>query len=256
MNLDELETLIAANPELREHAYYLHTLIRPSVRIRINQERPTGVQSYFGGSPMVPADFAWPEHDVGLYYFLGQINFADIENRPAELPESGVLSLFYADYNPQSDNDGDIFWRDEGYVKAWYFEDLSQLVPMQAPHGRSVKAKSITLAGELDIPRHVDMLADCPFDPEVLEDALKVEGEFPGPDASIESLATDYLLGYPSYYSLAYDPTPGPEWVSLLTLHSHDAFEWCWHDGDKLMVFIERDKLQARDFSVLACDAG
>ncbi|MBK6691765.1 MAG: DUF1963 domain-containing protein [Myxococcales bacterium] len=67
---------------------------------------------------------------------------------------------------------------------------------------------------------------------------------------------TDHLLGYPSHYSLGYDPTPGPEWVSLLTLHSHDALEWCWQDGNKLMVFIERERLAARDFSALKCDAG
>lgn len=64
------------------------------------------------------------------------------------------------------------------------------------------------------------------------------------------------LLGYPSHYSLSYDPTPGPQWVSLLALHSHDAFEWCWHGGDKLMVFIEQDGLAARDFGALQCDAG
>lgn len=188
-----------------------------------------------------------PRHDIGLYYCLGQINFAEIVNRPATLPETGVLVLLYADHDPTAATDGEIFWRDEGYVKAWYFEDPTALVPTKAPHGKGAPGVRITLSGELDLPRHVELYDDPPFDFDVLAAALD------DPDAL---LATDYLLGYPSHYSLAYDPTPGPEWVSLLTLHSHNALEWCWQDGNKLMVFIERERLAARDFSVLECDAG
>ena len=53
-----------------------------------------------------------------------------------------------------------------------------------------------------------------------------------------------------------YDPTPGAEWISLLTVGSLDEFEWCWHDGDTLMVFIEPAKLEQKDFSHLKSDAG
>ena len=66
----------------------------------------------------------------------------------------------------------------------------------------------------------------------------------------------DYLLGYPSHYSLGYNPTPGPEWEALLTLHSHDDLDWQWGDADKLMVFIETHRLAACDFSQLKVDAG
>ncbi|NHZ95561.1 DUF1963 domain-containing protein [Massilia sp. CCM 8734] len=55
---------------------------------------------------------------------------------------------------------------------------------------------------------------------------------------------------------LAYDPTPEKDWVSLLTLVSHEALQWCWQDGAKLMVFIHKDKLKEADFSELRCDAG
>lgn len=256
MNTQDLENLIANHPVLTEHAEFVRGLVRPSVRITISKEAATGVQSKFGGPAMVPAGFEWPEHDVGLYYFLGQINFAEIENRPDSLPASGLLSLFNADYNPDSDSDAEVFWGDEGYLKAWYFEDLECLVPMKAPHGKDVTGKRIELVGDLDIPRHEDMLEGCPFDADILEDLLEVEGELPGPSANVEMLATDYLLGYPSYHSLGYNPTPGPEWMSLLTIESYDDFNWCWQDGAKLMVFIEQDKLVARDFSNLMCDAG
>jgi len=260
LDRESFERLIASNDQLAPHADYLRSLLRPSVRITITGKSPTGLESRFGGKPMVPADFAWPHHDIGLYYFLGQINFAEITDRPASLPENGLLCLFNADYDPESDNEGEIFWRDDGYVKAWYFTDLSALAPMAPPHGHSVKAKTLTLAGELDIPRASDMRTDWPFNFDVLDallDALLDDGStFGAPAVTDGQLALDYLLGYPSYYSLAYDPTPGPDWISLLTLHSHDAFKWCWHDGDKLMVFIEQNRLASRDFSALKCDAG
>lgn len=256
MNAQDIDTLIAGHPILSKHADFVRSLVRPSVRITISQDAAAGVQSKFGGPAMVPADFEWPEHDVGLYYFLGQINFVEIENRPDSLPATGLLALFNADYDPKSESDEEVFWGDEGYLKAWYFEDVDTLRPMAAPHGRDVQGKRLTLVGELDIPRHQDMLKGCPFDSEILEDLLDVEGECPGPSATVDMLATDYLLGYPSYYSLGYNPTPGPEWVSLLTVDSYEQFNWCWQDGAKLMVFIEQEKLLARDFSNLMCDAG
>lgn len=256
MNREIFRRLLAEQSKLAPHIDFVLGLLRFSVRITITPNGPNGSQSQFGGTPMVPANFQWPEHAAGVYRFLGQINFSEIEERPASLPESGLLSLFYVDYDPESDSDEEIFWGDEGYVKAWYFEDLTELVSMASPHGKAVRAKRIALVGELDMPRHSDMRQDWPFDFDVLGAMLEDAATASGRSTRNALLATDYLLGYPSHYSLAYDPTPGPNWMSLLTLHSHEAFDWCWHDGDKLMVFIERDKLAARDFSELRCDAG
>lgn len=66
----------------------------------------------------------------------------------------------------------------------------------------------------------------------------------------------NYLLGYPFYSSLAYDPRPSQDWTSLLTLSSVDELNWCWHDGDFLMLFIEKEKLKQKDFSYIKSDAG
>ena len=65
-----------------------------------------------------------------------------------------------------------------------------------------------------------------------------------------------WLFGYPRNGTLAYDPTPGPEWRSLLTLGSNDKFEWYWHDGDTLVTFIEEVRLRVGDFSRIKSDAG
>ena len=106
-------------------------------------------------------------------------------------------------------------------------------------------ARRINLTGGIEIPRHEDLRTDWPFDRDAvyeLTDALEPISE--------------YMLGYPSFTSLAYDPTPEGDWISLLTVHSLDEFDWCWHDGDKLMVFIESAKLADRNFGNLKSDAG
>lgn len=256
MKLDDFEQLVTTHPVLASHAEFLRGMLKPCVRIQVTDQLPRDAQSRFGGIPLLPPGFAWPQHEVGVYRFLAQIDFSEIANRPESLQEAGLLVLFYAEYAPDSDGEEEIFWGDEGYVKAAFFEDPAMLVATPPPRGKAVPGRRILLTGEWDLPRHSDLRKGWPLDSEVLDGLLEDPGAMYGKPSSDALLPTDYLLGYPSYYSLGYDPTPGPQWVSLLTLHSHDAFEWCWHDGDKLMVFIEQDRLAARDFGALQCDAG
>lgn len=241
MNLKELKIFIESNPELSPHKSYLEALIKPSVDISLSDEAPLAHESRFGGLPIVPDSFIWPTHEKGHYDFLGQINFSEIPNSPEPLPKKGLLSLFFA-----YDEEGEIFWQDEGYIIAYFWEELDTLSLIK---GRTAYAetKKIDLSSGVEIPRHPDLRTDWPFDTDILYDL-----------DTLSSFGSDYLLGYPSYASLAYDPTPQPtnDWVSLLTITSHDEFAWCWHDGDKLMVFIEKSRLLNKDFSHLKSDAG
>ena len=75
-------------------------------------------------------------------------------------------------------------------------------------------------------------------------------------DATGKGYLDDYLLGYPPGSSLAYNPLPGPEWTSLLTLRSHERLGWDWHDLGSLMVFAEERQLSVGNFSSLKCEAG
>ena len=240
MSLTNLTALIRSNPEISQHEIYLLGLAKPSVRIQIAKEGPQRLASKFGGEPEVPEHFEWPQHAIGDYAFIGQVNFSEIVDAPADLPRSGMLALFYA-----LDDEGEVFWGDDGYVLGYYFEQIAELKIKKAPHRHVKKQKKITLTGSIDMPRHEELKTDWPFPFEQLESLLEAA-----------QLPNDYLLGYPSFCSLAYDPTPGSEWCSLITLESHKQFDWCWHDGDKLMIFIEKDKLANRDFSNLKADAG
>jgi uncharacterized protein YwqG len=240
MNSKELEKLITTHSNISRHIEYLLSLTKACVTIHITKDSPQRLGSKFGGEPETPEDFEWPQHKSGEYVFIGQINFSEIVGSPTDLPQSGMLSFFYA-----LDDDGEIFWGDEGYVLGYYWEDITTLKTKKAPHKHVKKQKKITFNLGIDIPRHEDLRTDWPFPFEDLENLLEV-AKFP----------EDYLLGYPSFCSLAYDPTPNDEWCSLLTLDSYDQFDWCWHDADKLMVFIEKSKLKNRDFGNLKADAG
>ncbi len=238
MNAADFEKLIQKSTELSAHKDFFLSIAKPSVVINVTKQGPNPFESQFGGKPLLPKGFTWPKHSVGEYRFLGHINFSEIADHQTELPTSGLLSLFYA-----QDDEGEVFWGEEGYIKGYFWPDVSLLEAMEPPYKKYRRAKRIQFEVGVDIPRHEELRANWPFDVELL-------------DYFMDTLPEDYLLGYPSHCSLAYDPTPGKEWCSLLTLSSLDEFDWSWHDGDKLMVFIEKDKLVTKDFSLLKADAG
>lgn len=242
MNLEQIEALARELGWPDEHLSFIADSMRQAVDLRIIPDAARPDASRFGGDPYVPRGFAWPSHAVGQYRFLGQIDFSQLSPPSTALPASGLLSLFYA-----YDEDGEVFWQDDGYVLAYYWEDLSDHVLMPTPDGvRPSPEAGVELVAGFNLPRHEELRADWPF-----EDAADFAW-----DLSQDVNAEHYLLGYPSYCTLGYDPTPGPEWTPLLTLGSDDALDWCWHDGDRLMVFIRTDHLKARNFSALQCDAG
>lgn len=255
---------------------FFRRFLRPTVFIATGSEVTTEMscgRSRFGGAPDLPRGSAWPTHAYGAYRFFAQFNLEELPLLPqsAVLPEDGsnevpaffhskgLLSLFVAD-TP----DCSVFWQDDGYVKAVYTppELFPELVPTEAPAGAPFAEyhpkHCLPLTGftlgcqppfrqECTHPSSAWPLSEEETDSYVYEEL-------------IDTLRTtdNYLLGYPSYCSLGYDPTPEPykDYVHLLGLTSIEALNWCWHDGDRLSVFIKRDDLLRGDFSSLKCDAG
>lgn len=249
MTFEELTQALSQDKNLAPHQDWILNLAKPCVNIQLTDEKPLPHQSRFGGQPFVPADFIYPQHSVpdGRYEFLGQINFAEITPTANNLlPSSGLLSLFYA-----FDDEGKVFWRDKDYIIAFFWQDFnnfSLMTPPPEPHTPKYPSKGMKFTHGVDIPRNYYMREDWTFNHNFLAEFIYEKHE--------EQFADDYLLGYPSYYSLGYDPTPAEDWTALLTVTSYDELGWCWHDDDKLMVFIEKQKLAQKDFSVLRSDAG
>ncbi|MCP4156178.1 MAG: DUF1963 domain-containing protein [bacterium] len=230
--------------ELAEHGEYLRRVVRPAVDIVKSESGVCLGGSRFGGAPDLPVGSQWPTHELGPYRFLGQINFAEVPPIETVLPTSGLLSIFVKD-----DPDGESDWEDPGYIQALLIPDSFELESLDIPEEVDFgTAKPIAFHPTVDIPYDEAQSNDWPFN----EDELDIYEEMR------QSLhrSEDYLLGYPSHCTLGYDPAPGPGWLSLLTVHSNDELEWCWHDGDKLMVFIETNLLKDQDFYTLVADAG
>lgn len=115
-----LESFIRNDEELSPHKGYIDSIIKPSVDISFSSDEANDYESRFGGAPLVPKGFEWPIHEAGEYRFLGQINFSEIKDCSDNLPKSGILSLFYA-----YDEDGEIFWGDDGYESGALFKLFS-----------------------------------------------------------------------------------------------------------------------------------
>jgi len=241
---------------LSKHEDYFKSLILPSVEI-INVESNIKIAcSKLGGIPDVSSDFEWPKHQSGDYRFVAQFNLGEISQPFSHLPEKGLLSIFIADHE-------DYFWNDDGYAKVYFFDTEKELKPCSNPNFPDQPCISVKLETSIDIPLRLDLFKVQPLNDERLVGQLDEE-ETEDFEIQLEELfdkiadnkQSNYLLGYPLFTSLGYDPRESEDWTSLLTLWSVSELNWCWHDGDFLMLFIEKEKLEHGDFSYIKSDAG
>jgi uncharacterized protein YwqG len=242
---DDLDRLLETLG-LSEHAEYLHGRARASLEIFATDTPVAKGTSRFGGAPDLPAGFAWPTHPRGLYRFIGQMNLAEFPGVDG-LPSTGLLSFFYA-----HDEDGEAFSGDPDYVRVYRFDDVHELQHIEPPVAvRLGSVISLRFEAGVDVPPW----PQAPARAEEWPIAADLRAAYWELRLRLHP-SGKYLFGYPLNTTLAYDPTPGPQWQSLLTLRSDDDLEWCWHDGDWLVTFIERQRLRLGDFSHINADAG
>lgn len=237
---------------LSERLDELRAVRRPAVGLVIGGER-TVTRSRAGGDPLLPATMAWPVHDFGPYAFTAQLDFEEIARacggpdsehmRSLGLPIAGLLSVFHG-----WEEEGEFEPSSPGFIKAWYHPRGTTLEPRTPPEPVHFGGPfGITFTPTFDVPAN---RYQWPWDGSETEwAALEVLRKALLPDG-------DHLLGYPNNLTLAYDPTPGPEWSLVLNLRSREALNWHWNDGDRLSVFCPREKLSVGDFTELVADAG
>lgn len=252
MDLETFISHVEASP-LIAHAAWFRRWYRPAVAITtIAGPVPIG-GSRFGGAPDLSPDRAWPRHEKGPYRFLAQFNLAEVPpvrlvaDADALLPDQGLLSLFVAD-DPTGEIDPqcDVFWGDPRYARALLFEPHTVLAPRPPPAEVDFgEPCGITFSPTIDIPFDPYQASPWPF-------ALEHEDDYTNLRARLHG--SDYLFGYPTHCSLGYDPTPKGQ-LPLLTLQSSEERCWEWHDGDCLMLFLDRQAVQPGLFT-LGADAG
>ena len=210
---------------LSKHENFLLQVARPSVELIPSRKAVKNCCSKLGGMPDLPSDFDWPSHSLGPYRFFAQFNLQELASVTNLFPSTGLLSFFYA-----HDNDNETWWSDPDYVRVFHFPDVEILKTIQPPKIVNFGATlTVRLEAGFDLPREpfdAKALATWPID----EDDSQVYCDL---RASLHPRGK-YLLGYPFNTTLAYDPTPGPSWVSLFTTKSSDDLEWWWHDGNGL----------------------
>jgi len=233
--------------KLEKHLDFICKIAQPSIELVATRSKIAIGGSKFGGSPDLPKTFQWPKHKLGPYRFIGQINISELPKGIHGFPGKGLISFFYA-----YDEAGEAFWGDPDFIRVFRFEELDEIQPVQPP-------ESVRLDSGCKIEFKIG--ADVPSWP---WDAVKKK-KWPIDESQEDAYSElrgrlhpsgKYLLGFPFNTTLAYDPTPGPEWCSLLTLDSDDEMNWCWHDGDWLVTFIEKEKIRNGDFFTIKADAG
>lgn len=248
MNHKELNQLISRYG-MDHHRDFLLNIARPSINIFIGEFEPLPRSSKFGGSPDVPCDFIWPTHAKGQYKFLAQFSLSDPAFKGFGLPTDAMLSFFHS-----ASTDGyEEYFEGVESIRVFLFKGLAELSPRVPPPpvdrspcravdlkpGLSLPDKEWCKANSIPWPIVSYADSDCFW--EIRLDTI------PG---------SSFLFGYPFNNTLAYDPTPGPEWRSLLTLGSHDEMDWSWHDGSWMVTFIKEQSLRSGDFSLIKSDAG
>jgi uncharacterized protein YwqG len=252
MNTPQLKKLLQKS-ELAAKTDAILKHARPSARIIRGKSTVKPGASRLNNAPELPGDFEWPDHERGPYRFLAQFNLAELPKGMPKMPSAGLLSLFY-----QYDEDGETFWGDPGFVIARFFRPDQRLVKTKQPKQVDIGDPiSITFEAGVDLPNFSWMIdepkvIDWPVSREQAKEFERIRDLL----HEHEDYHDDYLFGYPTNHTLAYDPTPGTEWQSLLTLGTDENLSWYFHDGDRLVTFVETKKMAKGDFAKVHADAG
>ena len=236
-------TLIAKlrGTPLEPRANQLLALARPALTFKSvkapEKSLPVGA-SKFGGQPDIPPNAEWPIWTRGTLAFLAQFNLADLAGMVcSELPDSGVLSVFY-------DPVGDVFGKpDKGGWRIFYFPDVATVARREWPETlpdaarfapcRLSFAETITLP-DLDSP----WAKELAFGDDAMTSAYQELHSDPG--------LGHRLLGYPD--PLQRDMLEKKTMRHLLTIDSDDKPGWMWGDTGLLYFTISESNLRSQRF--------
>jgi uncharacterized protein YwqG len=254
MDINRLEEVIKEGKyDLYKKQAYLKSTILPSITlVHENRSKENVGLSKMGGHPEVPVGFKWPKHEFGDYRFALQLNLNEIEFS-SQLPKRGMLSVFIA-----NDEDNNVFYGDDDYAKVFYFDEsepLETYVNTNLDYSYRDYCLRINMEEAVDIPYREELFKNRGRGIRGLNkrQLAYVCDKVP---AIVNKKTYSYLLGYPYYNTLAYDPRRTDEWTSLLTLRKEPTLSWDWDWNSFLMLFIEKDKLAKGDFSNIKSDLG
>ena len=256
MDLDTFLSELRSGP-LAPHEDWMRRQLRPALDVRVAAPGAR-VRSRLGGAPELPVGAEWPRIDARPYRFVAQLELAELPSRALwplpwrdALPSAGLLSLFVAD-DPTGELDprAELDWTDPRYAIAILTPPGIACEPLATPPEVDFGASAlVTFHDTLDLPGGLEQAQGWPFD--CLRDDARSEAY----DALRARMHGEHhLFGYPTQYTLAYDPTP-PGRIPLASFTSSELHAWTWHDGDALMLFLDPKEVREGRFG-LGADCG
>ena len=94
MSPEDIVAVFQTHAEARDHLPWVRQQLRSATSLELASCDKTSL-SQVGGVPLVPSAFEWPKATVGEYRFLAQIDFSEISAAGGQIPNAGLLSLFY-----------------------------------------------------------------------------------------------------------------------------------------------------------------
>lgn len=247
------------DPDIDELPAKMLRLMRPMVRlkpVRCSDEDITLGASKFGGKPHLAPDTQWPQCEHGFLSFVAQINFADLTpfviSHTYPLPKSGLLVIFAMNDLNEGVQPGMEEYQDEPWeselTRAFYYPEGTHLEACMQPEA--------ILADEDYIPHPCDLimteaLGQPPDESDIPDSFCSDEEKQIFIDqyfAHDHEETFSHLMGWQTH-GRSTNTAPGPDWLNLLTLASHEELEWCWCDGQNLDIYIHPDDMRARKFN-------
>lgn len=258
----------------------LKKLQRNSLILTIGKQAEAGIYATrFGGRPVVPRDFQWPQYadsDLDEVYpinFIVQFNCADLAPCDADaiLPEKGMLSFFYDAEGQPFEGRSDC----QGCVRVFWFENIEELVladlPADMDEVSCFPSLSIDVESGYSYPGWEEYeLIGGKMSREQIDDYCAILHDL----SYEEEYERSKLLGWPDVIqgnmTRNFENCDGgrppcsdreslDKWVLLLQLHTirNDEFELMFGDCGSIYFYIKREDLRKRRFDdvrvVLQC---
>jgi uncharacterized protein YwqG len=256
----------------------------PSTRLKPSGGAALADGSRLGGTPVLPDDFSWPTWRGKPQSFIGQVKLEEMPAAGLPLPDSGVLSFFYA--SDQSTWGFDP--ADEGSATTVWFPDVTALKDRVFPSDLDSQGRFKPQALQLDLEWTVPAVFSMEIDYRHPQGALVVGREHVSPQIDVDALdrLTEQLggplegphhrmFGYPEQIqnemrtecalvtngiyvgdpSFVSDPRraqleEGAEaWQLLLQVDSDERLGTEWGDVGRIYYWIRKDDLEERRFS-------
>lgn len=259
---------------------------KTTLEIDIKKSKPAG-NSKFGGGPLLPENFKWPEFTGEDYSgikktnplaFLLQIDLAEINHFGfTELPKKGILSFFYdTELQPWGFD-----LSDRGCSAVYYFENIEELSLKAVPEEVRFPEAKLSFKLKKSLPDY-DELEYIPGGEQIIRE---LDGNFDLYFDTLKSLGAGgdetetrtKLLGYPDVIQSAMQeecelvtcgnylghghPEMSPEkretiqkaaqkWKLLLQMGTVELedFELMFGDCGQIYFWIKEDELRKRSF--------